>query len=157
MEALLLLLRESVSFLPRLGLTPMDSSPYTTCFLQFSLGELKFPLLLLSSDLGWHSHFLGDLCFQSLLQSLFKVHCKHKPLSTMVPRVNAYCQWWINPAGTWPVLPDLAFYVSGTEKSQDTPPWAWVAIIGECFILLPLVAKEIYPWDPRWKWIFPIG
>ena len=81
------------------------------------------PLLLLTNDPGWYCHFLGDLCFQSLLQSLFKVGCKHKPLFIMVSRVNAYIVWWINPAAAWPVLPALGlcvFLASGAEKDQHT-------------------------------------
>jgi len=114
------------------------------------------PLLLLTSDPGWHCHFLGDLCFQSLPQSLFKVDCKHKPLSIMVSRVNAYILWWINPAGTWPVLPDLGlcvFLASGAEKHQHTLSLS--CHHQRMFYSTPFAGKIISSLGPKMEMDFP--
>lgn len=130
--------------------------PCTTWFLKF---PLESPLLLLTRDPGWHCHFLGDLCFQSLLQSLLKLDCKPKPLSIMMSRVNAYIlhdkltrSWYLANR-----LPDLGLCgLPGLRYRKGPAYFEPVAIIKECFILLLLLAKEFHLWDPRWKWIFPV-
>lgn len=42
----------------------------------------------------------------------------------------------------------------GSETGQDPGHCAWAAFIKECFVPLPLVAKDFHLWDPRWKWTF---